>query len=137
SPEQARGHKDIDHRSDIWSLGIVLYQMLCGRRPHDDIEALGELIIAICSDPPRPVQDFAPWVPAEVAAIVHGALLFDPALRYQSAAEMLDAIRALLPNGHALNERMLVGVSDAEKQVSAPRFEVRAQSGPHTVIRPN
>ena len=137
SPEQARGHKDIDHRTDLWSLGIVLYQMLCGRRPHEDIEALGELIIAICSEPPRPVQDFAPWVPPEIAAIVHGALLFDPAQRYQTAVEMLDAMRPLLPGGWGLSEPLFVPVSEAARQVIAPRFDVPALSGPHAVFRPS
>ena len=53
SPEQARGSKNIDHRADLWSLGAALYQALSGRTPYQHITALGELIIAICSDPPR------------------------------------------------------------------------------------
>jgi eukaryotic-like serine/threonine-protein kinase len=96
SPEQARGSKAIDHRADIWSLGVVSYQALTGRTPNQDIEALGELIIAICSEAPRPLQELAPWVPPEVAAIVHRTLRFDPAERYQTAGEMFEALKPLL-----------------------------------------
>jgi serine/threonine protein kinase len=74
SPEQARGLKDIDFHTDLWSLGIVLYRALSGKLPHEHIDAFGDLIIAICSQAPRPIQDFAPWVRKEVAAVVHGAL---------------------------------------------------------------
>ncbi|HXK20267.1 MAG TPA: serine/threonine-protein kinase, partial [Polyangiaceae bacterium] len=66
SPEQAKGLRSIDQRTDIWSLGAVLYQALTGRTPHHDLETLGQLIIAICSEAPAPVQDFAPWVSPEL-----------------------------------------------------------------------
>jgi serine/threonine-protein kinase len=115
SPEQARGSKSIDHRADIWSLGVVLYQALSGRTPYHHIDALGELIIAICSEPPRPVQDFAPWVPKEVAAIVHKALRADPNERYQTANEMYEAVKALLVDGVKLEETQLVGITEAER----------------------
>ena len=107
SPEQARGNKSIDHRADIWSLGVVLYQALTGRTPYQHITALGQLIIAICSEMPQSVQDFAPWVPPEVAAVVHRALQYDPDLRFQSAADMFAAIRQLLPYGWGIREEML------------------------------
>lgn len=129
SPEQARGAKTIDHRADIWSLGVVMYQALAGRTPHHHIEALGELIIAICSELPTPVQDHAPWVPPEVAAVVHGALRFDPAERYQTAADMLAAIKPLLPNGWALRTDMLTPLSDEEKAVVAPKITIGPMAG--------
>ncbi len=125
SPEQARGTKNIDHRADIWSLGIVLYQALTGRTPYHHIDALGELIIAICSEPPKPVQDFAPWVSKDIAAIVHRALQLDPSQRYQSAQEMLNAIKPFLPHGNVIQESMLVGVSDAERSNVASKLSIR------------
>jgi eukaryotic-like serine/threonine-protein kinase len=129
SPEQARGSKHIDHRADIWSLGVVLYQALTGRTPNHEIEALGELIIAICSELPRPVQDFAPWVSPEVAAIVHKALQLDPAERFQTGGAMLEAIKPLLPQGWDIREPMLVGVSTEERATLAPRLQLTTTGG--------
>ncbi|WP_437282465.1 serine/threonine-protein kinase [Sorangium sp. So ce375] len=126
SPEQARGQKEIDHRTDIWSLGAVLYQLLTGRTPYHHITALGELIIAICSDPPPQVQDFAPWVAPEIAAIVHRCLVQNPAQRYQSAQEMFGAIRPLLPYGWGIHESMLVPLPEAMHRQSAPRLATSA-----------
>lgn len=135
SPEQARGHKTIDHRADIWSLGVVLYQMLSGRTPHHDIDALGELIIAICSDPPRSVQDFAPWVAPEVAAVVHRALRFDPGHRYQSASAMLEAIAALLPSGFEIRATALTNLPPEARRVIADRLSPSEIEGGAVVPR--
>ena len=121
APEQARGSKSIDHRADIWSMGVVLYQALSGRTPNQDIEALGELIIAICSELPRPVQELAPWVSPELATIVHRALRFEPADRFQTADEMLAALMVLLPNGSSLTAEMLAPLSaDLREHKAAP-----------------
>jgi eukaryotic-like serine/threonine-protein kinase len=136
SPEQARGSKSIDHRADIWSMGVVLYQALTGRTPNQDIEALGELIIAICSELPRPVQELAPWVSPELATIVHRALRFEPADRFQTADEMLAALMTLLPNGSELTAEMLTPITDEAREhkaalmpaVSAPSPRVTSSS---------
>lgn len=123
SPEQARGHKEIDKRTDIWSMGAVMYQALTGRTPYHHINALGELIISICSVPPPSLQDFAPWVPPEVTAIVHRCLQQDPARRFQGADEMLAVIRQLLPYGWAISEDMLMSLQDSMRQQAAPRLQ--------------
>ena len=123
SPEQAKGEKGIDHRSDLWSLGVVLYELLSGRAPHADQETLGKLIISICSGPPPSVQSYAPWIAPEVASVVHGALALRPADRYQSAGEMLDAIRPLLPRGSQLTISELQGLSGEMRSLVAVKAD--------------
>lgn len=122
SPEQAKGLKSVDHRTDLWSLGAVMYQVLTGRSPHQDQSTLGQLILAICSAPPALVQAYAPWVPPEIAAIVHGALTIDSEQRFQSAQAMHEAILALLPDGFALTEAMLAPLSEEARAIDAPRL---------------
>ncbi len=134
APEQARGLRSIDHRADLWSLGVVLYQLLSGRTPHQDLQALGELILAICTDPAAPVQHFAPWVPPEVAAITRDALRIDPSDRYPTAQAMLDAITKLLPDGWAIEDGQLVAMAAADRAVVAPRLEV-SPAAPSPIAR--
>lgn len=122
SPEQAQDSKKIDFRTDLWSLGVVLYRALSGKVPHHDIELLNDLILAICRQPPRSLleKDVAPWVPQEVAAVVHCALRLDPVFRFATATEMLDTISPLLPNGpddFALHEDMLIPAKKAHAPV--------------------
>ena len=122
SPEQARGKKEIDHRTDIWSLGAVLYQMLAGRTPYQHATALGELILMICTEPPPPIQDHAGWVAPEIAEIVHHCLQFEQADRYQTAQELFEAIRPHLPYGWTIHEDMLVSLEDSQQLEMAPRL---------------
>jgi len=128
SPEQARSVKNVDHRADLWSLGVVLYQMLAGRTPYEHISGLGDLILALCSDLPPSVQEFASWVPPEVAAITDRALRIEPSERFQSADEMLAAVRALLPQGVEVRDDMLVAVDAATQGNVAPTYFRRAHT---------
>jgi serine/threonine-protein kinase len=113
SPEQARGGKKVDERADIWSLGVVLYRALCGRAPLQHVEALGELVIAVCSEPPPPVSDYADWVDAELAEAVAAALRLDKEQRYGSAADMGLALESFIQGEARLTPDDLKGV-DAE-----------------------
>ncbi len=121
SPEQARGKGTIDHRSDIYSLGAVVYKMFCGRLPFQDVEAFGDLIISICSSPVPPIQDFAPWLPPEYAEVVHRCLRSHPDDRFQSASEALNAITELLPGGVLLSKAQLTGLAEQQRQQVAEK----------------
>jgi TolB-like protein len=95
SPEQARGEA-VDGRSDIFSLGCLLYEMLSGRRPFARDSAAGTLA-AVLHDNPLPMVD----VDAKVARLVERCLRKDAAERFQSAAELKSAIEAsLAPGAH-------------------------------------
>jgi eukaryotic-like serine/threonine-protein kinase len=138
SPEQVQSSSTVEHLTDIWSLGSVLFCTLAGRAPYHHLATLGQLIVAICASRPPPLQDVAPWVPRDVATIVDGALRSRPEERYPSAAAMLEAVRkALSPDGFMLRETMMVPLSDEERAVVAPRASSHRPSGaPRVVVRP-
>ncbi|WP_437497437.1 serine/threonine-protein kinase [Sorangium sp. So ce1099] len=108
SPEQVLNGRDVDHRTDLWSLASALYCALAGHAPYQQVGTVGKLVSTICSTPPLPLHEVAPWVPLEVARAVHGALALDPGARYPSAAAMLEAMRPLLAGGTALDPSMMV-----------------------------
>lgn len=108
SPEQARGLKTIDQRADIWSLGVVLYRALAGKTPHHQATNFSDLICAIVTEAPPPIRKLAPWVPVDVANIIHRALELDPEARYQSAADFRADLLTLVGGQAALREADLV-----------------------------
>ncbi|HET9993655.1 MAG TPA: serine/threonine-protein kinase [Kofleriaceae bacterium] len=108
SPEQVvSGAKELDARTDLWSLAIVLYEALAGQTPHAECETLGGLMVAICGKPAKPVRELAPKVSEPVEAIVMKALALDPAQRYPTAEALLEALEAQLPFGTKLERSLL------------------------------
>ena len=93
SPEQARG-KPVDARSDIWSLGVVIYELVAGRPPFEG-ETSTDVLVAITQKEPPPLARFAPNVPAELDWIVMKALRKDRDERYQTVKELLTDLRRL------------------------------------------
>ena len=77
APEQCRGAGEVDERADVYSLGVMFYEMLTGRPPFTD-SAPGELIARHLFEQPPPIQSLAPSVPAEVATLVHRMLAKRP-----------------------------------------------------------
>jgi eukaryotic-like serine/threonine-protein kinase len=93
SPEQARG-KPVDARSDIWSLGIVMYEMVAGRTPFEG-ETSTDVIVAITQKEPSPLARFAPDVPPELDWIIMKALRKARDERYQTIKELLTDLKRL------------------------------------------
>lgn len=96
SPEQAKGDRT-DARTDIYSVGVMLYEMLSGRLPFDGDGAVSIAIMQI-SDKAKPLAQVAPNVPQGLCQITEKAMEKDPDKRYQSAKEMLEAIEEFKRN---------------------------------------
>jgi serine/threonine-protein kinase len=94
SPEQIRSAADVDHRTDIWALGVVLYRMLAAREPFpgDTVAAIFE---AIMEKPPLPMTDLQGYLPDGLEAIVMRCLAKDPKARFDSVGDLAGTISKL------------------------------------------
>jgi serine/threonine-protein kinase len=91
SPEQCKGAGVLDHRTDIYSLGVILFEMLSGRPPFN-AEGVGELFAKHMLEDPPLVTDFVPNAPAHLAAAIMKALAKDPAARFQTMDDFRKAV---------------------------------------------
>lgn len=117
SPEQAQGHS-LDGRSDVYSLGIMLFEMLTGRRPFESDTAYGVAVMQVTTPPPSP-RAMNPTLSPVVEQVIYKALSKQPATRYQTAEAMVKAFQQALDNP--------LSASETEKRAS---YSQRTQ--PHT-----
>ncbi|MEQ1760246.1 MAG: protein kinase [Vicinamibacterales bacterium] len=109
APEQARGEQ-VDQRADVYAVGLILYDMLLGRRRAEKADsAVGELEARMKQAPPS-VRSVAPEIPAALDAIVSRCLEPDPGRRFQTTSELAAALDRLDDNGELLPVRRVVGL---------------------------
>jgi serine/threonine protein kinase len=99
SPEQARGTRAVDAKSDLWALGVIACECMTGRRPFDG-PTLGDLMMKICSDPIPAPSSLGP-VPPGFDAWFQRATEREPERRFQSALELADSLRAVVGLGES------------------------------------
>ncbi len=92
APEQIRNSKDVDGRADLWSVGAVLFQLISGKHAFD-VEGTVQTSIAVLTGEPRKLADVVPGIAPELDAVVGKCLTKDVSERFQSAAELADALR--------------------------------------------
>jgi len=91
SPEQARSAKAAEPRSDLYSVGVILYELLTKKRPFEG-ESGNELVVKICTEPPLPIRQVRPDLPPRLASAVEHALVKIPAGRYEGAQAFAHAL---------------------------------------------
>ncbi|MGK3966588.1 serine/threonine-protein kinase [Sorangium sp. So ce1667] len=118
SPEQLESAKRVDARADIWSLGVVLHELLTGRPPFeaDSFMAMGAKIAA---GAPARLRDGCPEAPEGLAAVVLRCLEKDPARRFRSVAELAQALGPYAPEGSRLSVDRIVRVAGAGAAAAA------------------
>lgn len=92
APEQARGDLELDHRLDLWAIGVILYEALTGQRPFV-AHNYNALLVQILTIPQRPVTELDPTIPSGLSRLVDRALAKDREERFQSAREFQEALQ--------------------------------------------
>jgi serine/threonine-protein kinase len=94
SPEQARGLRTVDHRSDLWAVGVITFRCMTGRLPFEG-ESVGDVLVKLCTGPIPAPSEFVPDLPAEFDAWMARVLTRDLQARFSSAAELGEALGAV------------------------------------------
>jgi serine/threonine-protein kinase len=109
SPEQIRSSKNVDARTDVWSLGVILYEHLTGKSPFWGEEVNG-VLAAIVADEPVPLRQLRSDAPRELEAVVSKCLAKKPEARYQSVGTLARALAPFGSQAAALSVERVVGV---------------------------
>ena len=129
SPEQAKGD-ETDCTSDIYSVGVMMYEMLSGQLPFDAEDAV-EVAIKQISDQPKSLHEIAPQVPAALVEIIEKAMAKLPQNRYASAREMLDALDTYVQNPSVMFEYQYITEDAPEKVVKRTMNQNKAARQNH------
>jgi len=123
SPEQLRSTKTVDHRADVWSLGVVLFELLAGTMPFDENLEFTELVANILEVPHRRLRDLRGDAPIMLEAVVDRALEKDRNRRYQSTADLAVALLPFAPKRSRATAERVTSITKAAG-LTDPTFQV-------------
>ena len=126
SPEQIRGASHVDHRADLYSLGIVFYNMVTGIHAFNG-PSYSDVLVAICTEPLPDIREKAPWLPETVGEWFAKACARDVVDRFQSADEMVESLRDAAGPHSRLNRASL------PEDVSGPSGTIMGHVPPHVM----
>ena len=112
SPEQMRSSKDVDAQTDIWALGVILFELITGRPPFQ-ADSVTELAIKVASEPAPAIRSFRPDVPSGLEAIVFKCLEKDRRRRYRNVAELALALLPFAPKRAKASVERISGIIQA------------------------
>jgi serine/threonine-protein kinase len=115
SPEQISGSKEVDHRTDLWAVGVITHECITGSKPFES-ETLGGMVLKICTEPIR-TPSIISGVPLGFDQWFQRSVMRDPAQRFQSARELADSLKALCESAS------VVGVATAQPGLGSSKTE--------------
>ena len=134
SPEQLRSSKHVDQRSDVWSLGTTLYEMLSGRAPFAQGESVAAIVMSVSTRDAPPLRTVAPWVAPLLARVVHRAIEREPERRYQTMAQFAAALFDFAAGEDQLTQSMLMAVPNEMRRDALSDSDL--DIGQRTVVSP-
>jgi len=141
SPEQIRATHEVDHRTDIWSLGVVLFELLTGR-PAFAGETVTQVCALVLEATPTRLLDLCPRAPAELGRVIERCLEKDPRRRFQNASELANALLPFAPSRARLHAERAASVLHGRSSIlhddpaastmplSAPEFRSSTSPSP-------
>ncbi|HSQ61629.1 MAG TPA: protein kinase [Polyangiaceae bacterium] len=130
SPEQLRSTRTVDHRADVWSLGVVLFELLTGTTIFDEANEFTELVADILEAPHRSLRAFRPDAPKGLEEIVDRCLEKDRSRRYQNVAELAVALLAYAPKRSRVSAERIMSITKAAGLITDPSFRLPSSDIP-------